>query len=75
MLHGIGQGGSMSAQDWNDQHRIGQRVTVTLVDGRTVQTRTLGPARRWSGVDIVEVAGFRGPVLLSCLEPVPAGVA
>jgi hypothetical protein len=75
MLAGLGQGGGMSAQEWNNQHRIGQRVTVTLADGRTVQTRTLGPAQRWSGVDIVEVAGFRGPVLLSCLEPVLAGVA
>ena len=58
----------MDAHAWNAQHPIGTRVTVNLADGRTLQTRTIAPARRYGGLDYVEVAGLNGLILLSWVE-------
>jgi hypothetical protein len=59
----------MSASEWNDHHPIGTLVEVTLSDGRTLNTRTLGRALTWAGLDHVEVAGLTGYVLLSWVRP------
>lgn len=59
----------MSANEWNNAYPIGTLVQATLADGRTLNTRTLGRARAWAGLDHVEVAGITGYVLLAWVAP------
>ena len=59
----------MLAVEWNRDYPTGTLVEVTLADGRTINTRTLGQAKAWGGLDHVEVAGITGYVLLSWVTP------
>jgi len=59
----------MLAVEWNRTYPTGTLVEVTLADGRIVNTRTLGLAKTWGGLDHVEVAGISGYVLLSWVAP------
>lgn len=61
----------MSVDEWNHGHPTGTLVEVTLTDGRTINTRTLGKAKTWGGLDHVEVAGISGFVLLSWVRRRP----
>ena len=59
----------MLAVEWNLFYPTGTLVEVTLADGRTNNTRTLGQAKPWGGLDHVEVAGITGYVLLYWVTP------
>ena len=54
----------MKAADWNERRPVGTQVPVTLTNGKSLSTRTIGPPCTWGGVDHVPVAGLNGYVLL-----------
>ena len=58
--------GKSMADRWNAAHAVGTPVTVTLDDGRTIETTTRTPA--WAlghGEVVVSVVGITGGYLLS----------
>lgn len=54
----------MKAADWNERRPVGTQVPVTLANGKSLSTRTIGPPCTWAGLDHVPVAGLNGYVLL-----------
>jgi hypothetical protein len=61
-----------SAEAWNRVHPPGSPVRVLLVDGSAFVAETVGPARQWGELALVELRGRGGTWTLRALEPMAA---